>query len=169
VADVLTAALVSAVVALGVEWLAKPRLEARKERILRRYRARDEVRRLLYDILFNATKLKSRPPATSANDGEAWQAADAIVPAARSLEDAFRMEVMPFTRDEIAAALAGYVGFVRGVMESDRTGRDKGEQIAAQTSVIIDVLGGPGQGPLYWARRRYRARRLRELNDFLDA
>jgi hypothetical protein len=33
----LAAALVSATVALGVEWLAKPRLEARKERILRRY------------------------------------------------------------------------------------------------------------------------------------
>ncbi len=32
--SLLAAAIVSAAVALGVEWLAKPRLEARKERIL---------------------------------------------------------------------------------------------------------------------------------------
>jgi hypothetical protein len=39
--------LVSALVAFTVEWLVKPRLEMRKERILRRWRAKDEVWRTL--------------------------------------------------------------------------------------------------------------------------
>jgi len=42
---------VSVLVALGVEWLAKPRLEVRKKRILRRWRAKDEVWRTLDRIL----------------------------------------------------------------------------------------------------------------------
>ncbi len=57
--SLLAAAIVSAAVALGVEWLAKPRLEARKERILGRYRARDEVWRALDSILLAAATMKS--------------------------------------------------------------------------------------------------------------
>ncbi|MCG5436208.1 hypothetical protein PSH25_006537 [Micromonospora sp. PSH25] len=43
----LVAALTSAVVTLAVEWLAKPTLEARKERILAKHRARANVKRCL--------------------------------------------------------------------------------------------------------------------------
>ncbi|MEV6515032.1 hypothetical protein AB0M37_04500 [Micromonospora chalcea] len=43
----LVSALTSAVVTLGVEWLAKPTLEARKERILAKHRARASVKRCL--------------------------------------------------------------------------------------------------------------------------
>lgn len=57
--NLFAAALVSAVVALGVEWVAKPGLEARKERILRRYQARDEVWRVLNSILYAAATMKS--------------------------------------------------------------------------------------------------------------
>jgi hypothetical protein len=43
----LAAAVVSAAVALGVEWLAKPRLEVCKERIPRSWQAEDEAWRTL--------------------------------------------------------------------------------------------------------------------------
>jgi hypothetical protein len=46
-ASLLAAAVVLTAVALGVERLAKPQLEMRKERILRRWRAKDEVWRSL--------------------------------------------------------------------------------------------------------------------------
>lgn len=169
VATLLDAALVSAVVALGVEWLAKPRLEARKERILRRYHARDEVRRLLDGILFDATKLKRRTPAADADSDDARQAVDAIVTATQSLEQVFRTELMPFTGEQSTSLLAGYVGFVRGVMASTGSALEKGEQIVTGTTMIIDVVGGPYQGPLYPVRRRHRARRMADLAEFLDA
>lgn len=149
VANLLVAALVSAVVALGVEWLAKPRLEARKERLLQRFGAHHEVRRLLDDILFDATKLTVYA-STATQDDDARQVADRVVATTQSLEEAFR-EVMSFTRDEIIAVLARYVGFVNGVMRSDRGVQDKGDLIVTWTPVIIDVLGGRHQGWLYWA------------------
>jgi hypothetical protein len=96
----LAAALVSATVALGVEWLAKPRLEARKERILRHYQARDDVWRALDDILFAAACMKS----IQARSHDVQAAAERIVPAARSLEEAFR-GVMPSTA-------AGHIGLL---------------------------------------------------------
>lgn len=168
-ANLLAAALVSAFVAFGVEWLAKPRLEARKERVLRRFRAGDELRRLLYEIMFDATKLKQQTSASSANGDDVQHVSDAITAATRSLENVFCSELMPFTGEKPTDLLAGYVGFVCGIMESARAPRDKGEQIVPRTAMLLDVLGGPGQGALYWARWRYRARQAAELKAFLDA
>jgi hypothetical protein len=161
--SLLAAALVSAAVALGVEWLAKPRLEARKERILRRYQARDDVWRALDDILFAAAYMKN----IQARPDDVQAAAERIVPAVRSLEEAFR-EVMPFTAAGHIALLASYVGMVRATMMSDRTSHEKGRLLFDCTPMIMDVLGGPGQGRLYWARRRYRVRRAGEARVFLD-
>ena len=168
-ASLLDAALVSAAVALGVEWLAKPRLEARKERILRQYHARDEVRRALHDILYSAAKLKHQTPATCSSSDQGQQAADAITSATQSLDDVFRTEVMPFAGEQTSDLVAGYIGFVHGVMASTCPEQDRGEQIMTGTAVLIDVLGGPFQGPLYPVRWRYRARRAAELKAFLDA
>ncbi len=162
--SLLAAALVSAAVALSVEWFAKPRLEARKERILGRYRARDNVWRALNSILLAAAMMKSAR--TQMDDIQA--AGAGVVPATRALEEAFR-EVMPFTGGRIIDLMASYVGTVRGVMESDRTWREKGELLAACTPLIMDVLGGPGQGPLYWARWRYRELRAREAEAVMSS
>src|SRR6266498_675281 len=166
VAAILVAALVSAVVAPGLEWAAKPRLEARKERILRRYRATDDVWRRLNDILFMGRMLKTAGPSDLGEDIRA--AADGIVPATQALEEAFR-EVMPITRPEITGVLGSYVGFVRGVMASDRTWQEKGDLLFTWTPKIMDVLGGPGQRPLYRFRCRYRARQLCDLKAFLES
>ncbi len=159
----LTAALVSATVALGVEWLAKPRLEMRKERILRRWRARDDVWRALDHILLAASTMKN-----TRSQPEDVQAADAgIIPATQELEEAFR-EVMLFTSGRDIDLIASYVGMVRGAMKSDRTCCQKGELLFACTPMIMDVLVGPAQKPLYRVRWRYRARRAQEAQAFMD-
>jgi hypothetical protein len=155
---------VSATVALGVEWLAKPRLEARKERILRRYRAREDVWRALDSILFAAATMKN----TGSQQDQIQAAVAGIAPAMLALEEAFR-EVMPFTRMRDVGLMASYVGMVRGTMQSDRSEPQKGALLFGYTPMIMDVLGGPGQGPLYWARRRYRARRAQEAQALMDS
>lgn len=152
-----------ATVALGVEWLAKPRLEARKERILRRCRARDDTLRALDSILFAAAWMKN--PRAQPDDIQA--AAERIVPAAQALQEAFR-EAMPFTAVRDIDLMASYVGMVHGTMKSDRTWRQKGTLLFDCTPMIMDVLGGTGQGRLYWARRRYRARGAREAQALMD-
>jgi hypothetical protein len=162
--SLLTAAIVSAAVALGVQWLAKPRLEARKERILGCYRARDDVWRALDSILLAAATMKCAQ--TQLEDIQA--AGAGIVPATRVLEEAFR-EVMPFIGDRNIGLMASYVGMTRGVMKSDSTWHEKGELLFACTPMIMDVLGGPGQGSLYWARRRYRERRAQEAEALMGS
>jgi hypothetical protein len=165
ISSLLAAALVSAVVALGVEWLAKPGLEVRKERILRRSRARDEVWRALSSILYAAATMKSAQTPTA--DIEA--AGEGIVPATLALEESFR-GVMLFIGGRAIDLASHYVGMVRGVMASDRTWREKGEMLFAGTALIMDVLAGPGQVPRYWvyrARWRYRRRRAGEAEAFL--
>ena len=76
----LAAALVSALVALGVEWLAKPRLEARKEMILGRYRAKADVWRALDRILLAGKVMQS--PQSRPEDVQA-AAAEVIRPSRR--------------------------------------------------------------------------------------
>ncbi len=172
-ANVAVSALTSAVVALGVEWLAKPRLEARKERLLHRHRASADVRRQLDTILFDAGKLLHiRMPAGLKEDQRAIyvrelrETSDEILTATRALEDA-QLDVMSVTSDHNIELLASYVGFVRGVMRSERTWTEKGDMIWTCTPIVMDVLGGRGQSALYWMRRGYRARRHRQATALL--
>jgi hypothetical protein len=129
----------------------------RRERILRRWRAKDEVWRTLDRILYLAAVMKnpqSRP-------GDAQAAAAAVLPAVADLEETFR-EVMPLTSERDIDLVAWLVGMIRGAWESDRTCHQKGELLFAHIAVVLDVLGGPVQKPLYWARWRYRKRRAEQ-------
>ena len=134
VGGLLAAALVSATVTLGLDWLARPGLEARKERILARSRARAEVWRALDSILFAAGWLKS----TRSQPGDIQSATAGIIPALQALEEAFR-EVMPFTSARNIDLVASYVGMVRGSMQSDWTWRQKGVLLYTATPMIMDV------------------------------
>lgn len=165
IAALAAAALVSAVVALGVEWLAKPRLEARKERILQRCHARDEVWRALNKILYAAAQMKT--DVRAAAGGEA--AAAKILPQVRALEEAFH-EVMLFEGNRATELTARYVGMVQGVMTSDRTPGERGQELYVATQMTMNVLVRPGQIPLYWVYRlrwRYRRQRVREAEAYL--
>jgi hypothetical protein len=160
----LAAAVVSAAVALGVEWLAKPRLEVRKERILRLWQAKDEVWRTLDRILFAAAIMKntqSQPEDVKAADAE-------ILRATADLEEKFR-EVMLFTSGRNIDLVSSLVGLIRGAWQSDRTCRQKSELLFACIPVVMDVLDGRAEKPLYWARWRYRARCAREARAFFHS
>jgi hypothetical protein len=148
--SLLAAAIVSAAVALGVEWLAKPRLEARKERILGRYRARDHVWHALHSILLAAATMKN----TQAQLEDIQAAGAGVVPATRALEEAFR-EVMPFTRMRDIGLMASYVGMVRGAMKSNRTWPEKGELLFASTPGVACRMGPrwPKEPALRWLAR----------------
>jgi hypothetical protein len=163
---VLVSALTSAVVALGVEWLAKPQLEARKERILARYRAMAEVKRLLASIMLDASTLSSARMPSGLNEERrrAWRdeyqrISERVVTMTRSLEEALLL-VAPFTRDRIRTVLGHYVGYARGIALSDRTWGDKGEILVECTGPLLDVFGTPSQGWLYKARLLHRAHQL---------
>ncbi len=56
IVTVAISALVSGVVALGIEWAAKPRLDARKEYILERYRVQRELEGNLLTIMMITSK-----------------------------------------------------------------------------------------------------------------
>jgi hypothetical protein len=62
VVTVAISALVSGLVALGIEWAAKPRLEARKEHRLEVYRTRRELKGNLLRIMFITSKWKDFDP-----------------------------------------------------------------------------------------------------------
>jgi len=166
VVSLLMAALVSAVVALGMEWAAKPRLEARKERLLTIERAKTQLWRCLHQMLFHAASLANPP--VSGPDEDTQAVHEAVVPATHELEAAF-MEATALGghyRGEIVEVLANYVGAARGLMASNRTCDDKGRLLRGWTAALMDVLGGAGQPWLYWLRprwRRYRVRQLAEL------
>ena len=88
------------------------------------------------------------------------------MPTTASLEQAF-FEVMPFVSDSAIKALADYVGFVRGVMASQRTWEEKGSLLSIGTPMIIDLLGGGHWW--HWTRWRHRSRRLHEFKTFISA
>jgi hypothetical protein len=164
----LVSVFVSAVVALGVEWAAKPRLEARKERLLTIQRARWQMWRCLNQILKHGTALAVTPP--SGPDEDTQSAHYAVVPVVRDLEAAFD-EATSFdgkVRLDTVGIIASYVGNVRGVMASDCAWQDKGQELKNWTTMLMDGLGGPTQPPWYSLRRRYRARRLAELRQALE-
>jgi hypothetical protein len=62
VVTVAVSGLVSGVVALGIEWAAKPRLEARKERLLEVYRTRRELKGNLLRVMMITGKWKQFDP-----------------------------------------------------------------------------------------------------------
>jgi hypothetical protein len=172
VVSLLMAALVSAVVALSVEWAAKPRLEARKERLLTIERARTQLWRGLHQMMFNAARLASLP--ASGPDEDAQAAHEAVVPATYELEAAF-MEATGLGghyREETVEVLASYVGAARGLMVSNRSCDEEGRLLRTWTAALMDVLGGPGQPWLYRLRprwRRYRVLQLAELQRMFAA
>lgn len=163
--------LTSAFVALAVEWLAKPRLEARKERLLALYRARRAFEKNLLIILGNAAKL-----ATGAANGiprgtdeelrrairaEADRAASQIDAATKDMSDNVMDYVLTYSTDRIRNLIIRYVFTTRGISISSRTRVEKAEMLKEVTAPINTWL---------FARRRLiaRARAFTELPKILD-
>lgn len=165
---ILVSVITSSVVALGIEWLAKPRLEARKEKILERYRALVQVGRLLASIMTMASKLSNSSFPSGLNElsrralrEEYERTNENIVSAIRSLEEA-TLAVALFMNGRIHAVLISYVGYSLGVALSDATWMDKGTKLVECTYPLLNVLGHPNQGWLYKLRLFHRGNALRE-------
>lgn len=171
VGTVLVSAITSAFVALAVEWLAKPRLEARKEGLLALHRARRAFEKNLLIILSNASKLATGaahgiPRGTEeelrrAIRAEADRAASQIVAATKDMSDNLMDYVPTYATDRIRNLIIRYVFTARVISISTRTQVEKAE--------ILNEITGPINTWLF-SRRRYitRARAFAELPKILD-
>jgi hypothetical protein len=148
----LLAALTSAVVALGIEWIAKPRLEARKERILSATRARATFDSRLLQIEVICAMWKDLPPIPAPRaslgerqrlQGELERAIALIDAATRDMLD----EIGSFALTYVGLRLPGgfgpipnlivrYVTLARGLAISDRTNNEKFRLLYEMTSPL---------------------------------
>jgi hypothetical protein len=175
---VLIAALTSAVVALGIEWLAKPRLDARKERILSARRARDAFGSRLLQIEVLAALWKDLPPvpAPAASQAERQRLRaerDRTMDQVGDITAAMFDELGSYALTHASMPVPGgvgpmpifiarYVTLARGIAISDRTAVDKLRTLHDMTSPLRICLFGSAWHPV----RRIRA--LATLPSLLD-
>lgn len=136
---VLIAALTSGVVAFGIEWLFKPRLEARKERLLELHRKRRAFESQMTTIMVNiakwsAVELPGRLPENVASrlmrdKTAAEQQVDAAISAMN--EDIFDV-VFAYATQRIRNLIIRYIFVVRLVLLSDRAQPDR-------WSILLDL------------------------------
>jgi hypothetical protein len=134
---VLVSAITSAFVTLAVEWVAKPRLKARKKGLLAFHRARRAFEKNLHIILSNASKL-----ATGAAHGiprgteeelrrairvEADRAASQIVAATKDMSVVLWTTCQLMLRIIFVTSSYGYVFTARVISISTRTGQEGGD------------------------------------------
>lgn len=155
----LIAAGTSGFVALGVEWLAKPRLEARKDRVLARRRAESEIRRQLLRIRESGIRLSDYPSLRGASKDQQTlirntydEFAGRIRPAITTLDEAMT-DIAPQLSGGMYSLLTAYVAFVIITLESDDTYRRKGWVLAVGTQAVETAYSR--RWPPF--RRRHRA------------
>jgi hypothetical protein len=129
---ILTAALTSGVVTLGIEWLFKPRLEARKERLLELHRKRHTFEAQMATILINIAKwsalelpdgLSETVSARLAEDKDA--AEQKIESVAAAMNDEIFDVTFAYATKRIRDLIIRYIFAVRLVQQSDRTQEEK--------------------------------------------
>ncbi|MBB4931829.1 hypothetical protein F4561_002649 [Lipingzhangella halophila] len=159
--DVLTSmalpAAVAGVVTLLIEWIAKPRLEARKERILAAHQGRFEVLKSCVHISAKLAMLRHN----EVSSPETWPEIQRTLRDARSdLETlAHRIEeqlpLLYFTdRTETISVVAWFSGLVRGSAVSQKWHAEVAEQLTGPAVWTTDMLQLPR-----WTIAHRRARR----------
>jgi len=146
---VIVAAVTSGVVTLVIEYLAKPRLEARKERLLAILRARQDLRRLMLRIGVTAQRLNHpRLPATVVGEprtrmlAQDERSAEVLAADVATLSDTV-IEPLYNWPSRAGRMLFTYVGIVNGIVMSERTRAKKGELIATSIAPVIDFFFAP--------------------------
>jgi L-asparaginase II len=163
VETIIGSAVAAGTVALLVEYAAKPRLEARKERILAAHRDRQRLHDRLIAIGMAAARLKhDRLPndidteVRQALRGEDQRALATVDVQTRELVDDLGHAAGTYAW-RIKDLVVGYAALVRGWSLSDRTAAEKGRLIAEITTPMIGYLAGSGWRPFR------RARYMREV------
>jgi hypothetical protein len=159
---VLVSALTSGVVALGIEWLAKPRLEARKERLLQVHRARQTFQANVVRLLADSVRVSTAAALPLPRDlkaevrraarGEVSRAAQRIDDATKEMADKLEDYALSYGTARARDLVVGYVAVARGVQLSDRTQVEKAEILREISAPLNTLLFGG------WRfRSRYRA------------
>jgi len=159
VTSVLASALTAVFVTLAVEYLAKPRLEARKERFLQYHKTRRDGRRHLLKVRELSVRLsqyRRLSDATSSNRDshrEIYARFNSeLAEAIEGFDQAFT-DVSPDVPSRFYEATTGYVGLVLGVVRSDQPWARKGAAIALATYPMIDAWDTPTARGFLWSRR----------------
>jgi len=138
----------SVIVTLIADYFARPGLEARKERLLDRYRARREFQGLVNRILVSASAMSS-DPSVSMTPAEAAifsvqidQQRVAVRDAANRLQDTatgFLMAESPRVRQVAARA----TGWILGIAVSGKTNLEAGIELLVVGGQLADLLALP--------------------------
>lgn len=168
---ILVSAITSALVTLAIEWLAKPRLEARKERILALHHARRVFEKNVVTVLGNSAKLSTDAASQLPRDisvelhrtirEEINRSATRVEDTTREMVDNLADYLLTYPTDRTRNLISRYVYIARGIAMSSRTQVEKGE-------ILKEIMG-----PLYtwlFVRRRpvSRVRAVLEIPKILD-
>lgn len=176
VSTVVTAAVVSAVVSIFFEWVAKPRMDARKERILNDIgnRRKFENNLLRLDVASGMwARFKYPANATrqtkEAIDSERQRAYQQIDDTTKEMVDDLGFYALTYLgvrirplKTSVPEMISRYVYCVRGVYLSNRTYTTKAEIIHKLTEPMRTYLFG---GKLHWL---HRVNALIEMPRLLD-
>jgi len=165
---IIGSALAAGIVSVLVEYAVKPRLEARKERILAAHRDRQRLHDRLIAIGIAAARLNrdrlpgdTRAEVRQALRGEDQRALTTIDEQTRDLVDDLGHAAGTYAW-RIKDLVVGYAALVRGWSLSERTAAEKGRLIAEVTTPMIGYLAGSGWRPFR------RARCMREVCTLLE-
>jgi hypothetical protein len=158
---------VSALVTLVADYFARPGLEARKERILERHRARREFARSARQILVLASALSTDPPPDFDHAQEALYALEMT----RLREEigqaavASQLALTSFSLDlptRVRGPVARFAGQARGISTSDKDDQQAGRELVVIASPLVDYFDSRG-----WRRllRRSYINQARALFD----
>jgi hypothetical protein len=145
---VATSAATAIIVTLAIEYFAKPRLEARKERILELLRARRELLSVITKLSLSAKMYGEDLPATAPQDlRRAWRDErdrhyQALQQQSRQLMDDVARYAHAYPR-QLDDVLIGYATTVHGIMLSMRPRRRKAAHIADLGTPVATALEVP--------------------------
>lgn len=157
---------VSVLVTLAADLFARPRLEARKEDILERHRARRQFRGLVRRVTVSASAL-AQPVPTGLDTrqrevfvNELQLQRGLVVQASREMQDRMA-DFALYERRWLRRPLALMTGEVRGIAIADHSDQVAGGRIFSVVSPVLDYLD---TSPMrLWKRRSYRRKVIAQL------
>jgi hypothetical protein len=147
VTTVLVSVLTSGVVTLGLEWLVKPRLEARKSVFIDTYRKRDMFRRHMMTILLEISKWSNyeepkgmAEPFRQRVNEDRRRAIQRIDDAIRAMNDDINDLAFSHAGHRIPKLISRYIFAVYVVQLSSRSRADKWKVIKELTELAYNWL-----------------------------
>jgi hypothetical protein len=152
---VLIAALTSAAVALAIEWAAKPRLEARKDRILKQSRAKLEIELQLGMIVSMAASLDTDISTLDSSDRRIMLTAleerrTDVISASKAVVRALAVVALR-TDSRTSGVIARTVGMTQGIALSAKLRDQAGKELATVNTLALELYHAPS-----WRIRKRR-------------